>query len=134
MIEFKLHRLDKDTLDTIQALSTYELSMDDASNFANLIEELSKVVLNKNTKEIEITSNYAKRNEGGDFIRPTDENNQTLSDGFIVDNEKIPAYETEMKELLNTIITIDANKLDRSIFKDAKISAAGLLKLNFLFN
>lgn len=128
MIEFKLSRLDKETLEIIQGLTKQEIALTDALAFSKVIEELSKVLFEKNNKELEITKKYAKKDENGDFVKPENE-----KEGFVIDNEIIPEFEKEITEYFNSTVSIPCEKLNLDSFKDAKVSTIGLLKINFLF-
>lgn len=121
--------------DTIQALNTLiDLDINAASAFklTRIIKDISEIVELKLKMEKRILDKYAEKDESGEFVRPTDQNGNLMTEAVnILD---VPAFTSEMDELMNMTHNLNHEKLN---FEDLNLQTAkvkDLIKLEFLFN
>ena len=121
--------------DTIQALNTLiELDINAVSAFklTRIIKDISEIVELKLKMEKKILDKYAEKDENGEFVRPTDQNGNLMTEAVnIID---VPSFTSEMDELMNMTHNLNHEKLN---FEDLNLQTAkvkDLIKLEFLFN
>jgi hypothetical protein len=131
-MEVKNSQLNNDTIQALNTLIDLDINAVSAFKLTRIIKDISEIVELKLKMEKKILEKYAEKDENGDFVRPTDQNGNLMSEAVnILD---VPSFTNEMDELMNMTHDLNHEKLN---FEDLNLQTAkvkDLIKLEFLFN
>jgi hypothetical protein len=131
-MEVKNSQLNNDTIQSLNTLIDLDINAVSAFKLTRIIKDISEIVELKLKMEKKILEKYAEKDENGDFVRPTDQNGNLMSEAVnILD---VPSFTNEMDELMNMTHNLSHDKLN---FEDLNLQTAkvkDLIKLEFLFN
>ena len=131
-MEVKNSQLNNDTIQALNTLIDLDINAVSAFKLTRIIKDISEIVELKLKMEKKILEKHAEKDENGDFVRPTDQNGNLMSEAVnILD---VTSFTTEMDELMNMSHNLNHDKLN---FEDLNLQTAkvkDLIKLEFLFN
>ena len=121
MIELKIGQL-LDSIETLKQLSGEPLKARVAFIVARIIKETDAEVTNYNETRTNLINKYGKKNEDGSLAVDAQNNVQ-------FDPADAPAFNTELNELLNTTITLTADKIKMDDLENLEFTPAEILTL-----
>ena len=131
-MEVKNSQLNNDTIQALNTLIDLDINAVSAFKLTRIIKDISEIVELKLKMEKKILEKYAEKDESGEFVRPTDQNGNLMTEAVnILD---VPSFTSEMDELMNMTHNLSHEKLN---FEDLNLQTAkvkDLIKLEFLFN
>ena len=131
-MEVNNSQLNNDTIQALNTLIDLDINAVSAFKLTRLIKDISEIVELKLKMEKKILDKYAEKDENGEFVRPTDQNGNLMTEAVnIID---VPSFTSEMDELMNMTHNLNHEKLN---FEDLNLQTAkvkDLIKLEFLFN
>ena len=131
-MEVNNSQLNNDTIQALNTLIDLDINAVSAFKLTRIIKDISEIVELKLKMEKKILDKYAEKDENGEFVRPTDQNGNLMTEAVnIID---VPSYTSEMDELMNMTHNLNHEKLN---FEDLNLQTAkvkDLIKLEFLFN
>lgn len=120
MIEITLKEI-VDGMDLLSELSTRSLKTKAAYQLGRILREAQKEFSLYNEKRIALLEKYADKDEEG---KPIIENGN-----YKISDEGIAAINTEYNELIETTVTLNANKLQLYLLDDETFTPTEMLKL-----
>ena len=120
MIEITLKEI-VDGMDLLSELSTRSLKTKAAYQLGRILREAQKEFSLYNEKRIALLEKYADKDEEG---KPVIENGN-----YKISDEGIAAINTEYNELIETTVTLNANKLQLYLLDDETFTPTEMLKL-----
>lgn len=131
-MEVNNSQLNNDTIQALNTLIDLDINAVSAFKLTRIIKDISEIVELKLKMEKKILDKYAEKDENGEFVRPTDQNGNLMTEAVnIID---VPSFTSEMDELMNMTHNLNHEKLN---FEDLNLQTAkvkDLIKLEFLFN
>ena len=131
-MEVNNSQLNNDTIQSLNTLIDLDINAVSAFKLTRIIKDISEIVELKLKMEKKILDKYAEKDENGEFVRPTDQNGNLMTEAVnIID---VPSFTSEMDELMNMTHNLNHEKLN---FEDLNLQTAkvkDLIKLEFLFN
>lgn len=125
MIKVKLGDI-VDSVDTFQVIMQQSFKGSLAFKIARLARELNKEMETFNEQRKRIIDEYCVRNENGEI--------KTLENGNVqINPEKIQEFNTEITNILNTEVEINADKLPMDKIDDFDITPQQMLILENFF-
>ena len=120
MIEITVKEI-VDGMDLLSELSTRSLKTKAAYQLGRILREAQKEFSLYNEKRIALLEKYADKDEEG---KPIIENGN-----YKISDEGIAAINTEYNELIETTVTLNANKLQLYLLDDETFTPTEMLKL-----
>lgn len=125
MIEIKLADV-MNSMETLQKLAGQTFKGKTAFQIARILKKLDEEIKTFNDTRAALINKYGKRNENGELI--VDENgNCSLKEDGLVDFNK------ELSELLNTVIEVNAEKLNVEELSEGSFTPGEMIVLEPFF-
>lgn len=121
MIEIKLEQLINST-DALKALSNKQLKAKSAYAVARILKVVDQEMTNFNDTRLELIKKYGVKDENGE-LKLDDNGNAQIETG------SISVFNTEFKELLDTKIEINANKININDLGDIDFTPSEIAQL-----
>lgn len=121
MIELKIGQL-LDSIETLKQLSGEPLKARVAFMIARIIKETDTEVTNYNETRSNLINKYGKKNEDGTLEVDSKNNVQ-------FEPEDVPTFNAELSDLLNTTITLNADKIKMDDLENLEFTPAEILML-----
>ncbi len=126
MIEVTLRQI-VDSAETMRELSNKPLKGRIAYRIARLLRELDKEFSLFNEKRTDLVKEYVIKDENGEL--KTDENGD-----LVLDKERIQEFYTAINDLLNTQVSINAEKVDLVDLESIEFTPAQIMLLEPFIN
>ena len=126
MIEVTLRQI-VDSAETMRELSNKPLKGRVAYRIARLLRELDKEFSLFNEKRTDLVKEYVIKDENGEL--KTDENGD-----LVLDKERIQEFYTAINDLLNTQVSINAEKVDLVDLESIEFTPAQIMLLEPFIN
>lgn len=121
MIELKLEQL-VSSVSVLQKLSTKPLKARTAFMVAKLLQNADNEVNNFNDARMNLITKYGVKDDNGEL--KTDDTGSAR-----IVQEHLPEFNTELQELLNTSITINATKIAMKDIENLEFTPGEILQL-----
>ena len=126
MITIKMQDLLNST-EILQKLSQKDFKAKLAWSIARLLKAAEKEIQEFNETRLNLIKKYGEHDEGGDLI--TDENGNCK-----ISPESVEQFTSELNELVNTEIEINANKIDIELLENTEFTPSDMSLLEPFIN
>ena len=126
MIKVKLSDLLNST-DTLSKLSQKDFKAKLAWSIARLLKSAEAEIQSFNETRMNLIKKYGEKDENGELI--TDDKGNCK-----INNEVVEAFSSELNELMNTEVEINANKIDIKLLEDVDFTPSDMAVLEPFIN